>query len=67
MADSLKLKYLMVGIKESLKVHVALHDPKTTDIFLSFARKVEDTLSVTHTNNEMNQHDVNINTVAFQK
>jgi hypothetical protein len=67
MSDSLKLKYLMAGIKESLKIHVALHEPKTTDTFLSFARKVEDTLSLTHTNNKMNQHDVNINAVAFQK
>ena len=67
MPDSLKLKYLMAGIKESLKIHVALHDPKTTDAFLLFARKVEDTLSLTYTNNEMNQHDVNINAIAFQK
>jgi hypothetical protein len=43
MSDSLKLKYLMACIKESLKIHVALHDPKTTDAFLLFARKVEDT------------------------
>ncbi|CAF4318763.1 unnamed protein product, partial [Rotaria sordida] len=35
MPDSLKLKYLMAGIKESLKIHVALQDPKTTDAFLS--------------------------------
>ncbi|CAF4711812.1 unnamed protein product, partial [Rotaria magnacalcarata] len=31
MPDSLKLKYLMAGIKDSLKLQVALQDPKTTD------------------------------------
>ncbi|CAF1059912.1 unnamed protein product [Rotaria sordida] len=33
MPDSLKLKYLMAGIRESLKLHVGLQDPKTTDTF----------------------------------
>ncbi|CAF1299198.1 unnamed protein product [Rotaria sordida] len=67
MPDSLKLKYLMAGIKESLKIHVALQDPKTTDAFLSIARKVEDTLTLTSTNNEVQQNNVNINAATFQK
>jgi hypothetical protein len=66
MPDSLKLKYLMAGIKESLKIHVALQDPKTTDTFLSIARKVEDTLTLTSTNNEMQQNNVNINAATFE-
>ncbi|CAF4239235.1 unnamed protein product, partial [Rotaria sordida] len=67
MPDSLKLKYLMAGVKESLKIHVALQDPKTTDAFLSIARKVEDTLTLTSTNNEVQQNNVNINAATFQK
>ncbi len=57
MADSLKLQYLMAGVKESLKLHIALHDPQTTESFLSFARKVEDTLSLTNNDYEMDQYD----------
>ncbi|CAF0857547.1 unnamed protein product [Rotaria sp. Silwood1] len=67
MPDSLKLKYLMAGIKESLKIHVALQDPKTPDAFLSIARKVEDTLTLTSTNNEVQQNNININAATFQK
>ncbi|CAF4533101.1 unnamed protein product [Rotaria sp. Silwood2] len=67
MPDSLKLKYLMAGIKESLKIHVVLQDPKTTDAFLSIARKVEDTLTLTSTNNDVQQNNVNINAATFQK
>ena len=67
MPDSLKLKYLMAGIKESLKIHIALQDPKTTDVFLSIARKVEDTLTFTSTNNEVQQDNVNLNATAFPK
>ncbi|CAF3979346.1 unnamed protein product [Adineta steineri] len=53
MPDSLKLKYLMAGIKESLKTHVALQDPKTTEAFLSSARKIEDIFALNDTNNEL--------------
>ncbi|CAF0943654.1 unnamed protein product [Rotaria sordida] len=67
MLDSLKLKYLMAGIRESLKLHVALQDPKTTDAFLSLARKIEDTLSFTTTDNEMQQKEININATTTQK
>ncbi|CAF4907625.1 unnamed protein product, partial [Rotaria magnacalcarata] len=60
MPDSLKLKYLMAGIKESLKTHVALQDPKTTEAFLLSARKIEDVLSLTTTNNELPDNDITI-------
>jgi hypothetical protein len=67
MPDSLKLKYLMVGIKESLKTHVALQDPKTTEAFLLSARKIEDVLSLTKTNNELPENDVTIiNATGYQ-
>ncbi|CAF1424671.1 unnamed protein product, partial [Rotaria sordida] len=61
-SDSLKLKYLMAGIRESLKLHVALQHPKTTDAFLSLATKIDDTLLFTTTDNE-----ININTITTQK
>lgn len=48
MTDAMKLRYLMAGVKDSLKLHIALHDPQTTTAFLSYARKVEDTLSLTN-------------------
>ncbi|CAF1223354.1 unnamed protein product [Rotaria sordida] len=67
MPDLLKLKYLMTGIRESLKLHIALQDPKTTDAFLLLARKIEDTLSFTATNNEMQQNEININATTAQK
>ncbi|CAF4815646.1 unnamed protein product, partial [Rotaria sp. Silwood2] len=60
MPDSLKLKYLMVGIKDSLKTYVALQDPKTTEAFLLSARKIEDVLSFTKTNNELPDNDITI-------
>ncbi|CAF4470247.1 unnamed protein product, partial [Adineta steineri] len=43
----------MAGIKESLKTHVALQDPKTTEAFLSSARKIEDIFALNDTNNEL--------------
>ncbi|CAF1405860.1 unnamed protein product [Rotaria sp. Silwood1] len=67
MPDSLKLKYLMAGIRESLKLHVALQDPKTTDSFLLLARKIEDTLSFTSTNNDVHQDEITINVTTAQK
>ncbi|CAF1406470.1 unnamed protein product [Rotaria sp. Silwood1] len=67
MPDSLKLKYLMAGIRESLKLHVALQDPKTTDSFLLLARKIEDTLSFTSTNNAVHQDEITINVTTAQK
>ncbi|CAF1982512.1 unnamed protein product [Rotaria magnacalcarata] len=67
MPDSLKLKYLMTGIKDSLKLHVALQDPKTTDVFLLIARKVEDTLSLTSSNNDIHSDHVTINAVTHSK
>ena len=67
MPDPLKLKYLMAGIKESLKIHVALQDPKSREAFLSIARKVEDTLTLTNTNNEVQPNNVNVNAATFQQ
>jgi hypothetical protein len=66
MPDSLKLKYLMVGIKESLKTHVALQDPKTTEAFLSSARKIEDVFALTNTNNELIPDVITLNATASQ-
>jgi hypothetical protein len=55
MSDSMKLQYLMAGVKESLRTHIALHDPQTIESFLSYARKVEDVLSFTSNAHETNQ------------
>jgi hypothetical protein len=67
MPDSLKLKYLMAGVKESLKTYVALQDPKTSEAFLLSARKIEDVLSLTKTNNELPDNDVTIiNATGYQ-
>ena len=53
MADSMKLQYLLAGVKDSLKLHIALHDPQTTESFLAYARKVEDALSLVGSNYEV--------------
>ena len=60
MPDSLRLKYLMAGIKESLKTHVALQDSQTTEAFLSSAKKIEDVLSLTNTTNELLDKDITV-------
>ncbi|CAF4958233.1 unnamed protein product, partial [Rotaria socialis] len=64
---SLKLKYLMTGIKDSLKLHVALQDPKTTDVFLLIARKVEDILSFTSSTPDIHPDHLTINAVEHSK
>jgi hypothetical protein len=56
----------MVGIKESLKTHVALQDPKTTEAFLSSARKIEDVFALTNTNNELIPDIITLNATASQ-
>ena len=67
MPDSLKVKYLMAGMKESLKMHVALQNPTTTETFLLVARKIEDVLSFTKLNNEIPEHEYTvINTTEYQ-
>ena len=66
MPDSLRLKYLMAGIKESLKTQVALQDPKTTESFLSSARKIEDIFALTITDNEVVSNDTTINVTTYQ-
>jgi hypothetical protein len=67
MSDSMKLKYLTDGVNESLKIHISLHDPKTAEAFLSFARKVEDTLSLSNTNHDTNQRNSNATLVSIPK
>ena len=57
MTDSMKLQYLMAGVKQSLKLHIALYDPQSSEAFLSYARKVEDTLSLTSTDYDLNRSD----------
>ncbi|CAF4266608.1 unnamed protein product [Rotaria sp. Silwood2] len=67
MPDSLKLQYLIAGVKESSKLHIALHDPQTSESFLLYARKVEDTLSFTNSTYEPNQNDDYSNVAAMQQ
>ena len=57
MTNSMKLQYLMTGVKQSLKLHIALYDPQSPEAFLSYARKIEDTLSLTSTGYELYQYD----------
>jgi hypothetical protein len=66
MSDAMKLKYLMTGVKDSLKLHISLHDPKTPDAFLSFARKVEDALSLNNIQYGPSQRTSNTNAVVQQ-
>ncbi|CAF1597898.1 unnamed protein product [Adineta ricciae] len=66
MPDSLKLQYLMAGIKESLKTHVALQDPKSTEAFLSSARKVEDIFALKQTDQETVANDTYLNATSYQ-
>lgn len=56
MTNSMKLQYLMAGVKQSLKLHIALHDPQSPEAFLSYARKLEDTLSLTNTDYDLSQY-----------
>lgn len=66
MPDSLKLKYLMGGIKDSLKTHVALQDPKTTEAFLSSARKIEDIIACANQKIEPIPEVITLNATAYQ-
>ena len=67
MPDLLKLQYLIEGMKDSLKLHIALHDPQTSASFLSYARKLEDTLSFTDLNQEVKIFDDHHNIVAIHQ
>ncbi|CAF2835924.1 unnamed protein product [Rotaria sp. Silwood2] len=67
MPDSMKVQYLMAGVKESLKLHITLYDPQTTESFLSYARKAEDTLSFTDVNYEINQYNEYQGVAAIQQ
>ncbi|CAF4335838.1 unnamed protein product [Rotaria sordida] len=62
MTDSMKLQYLMAGVKQSLKLHIALYDPQSPEAFLSYGRKLEDTLSLTNTDDDLNQYNNHHNT-----
>ena len=57
MNNSMKLQYLMAGVKHSLKLHIALYDPQSPGEFLSYARKIEDTLSLTSRDYDLHQYD----------
>jgi hypothetical protein len=59
MSDAMKLQYLMAGVKESLKLHIALRDPQSTELFLSYARKVEDTLALINVSNDYPDQGLN--------
>jgi transcriptional regulator of heat shock response len=67
MSDAMKLKYLMAGVNESLKLHISLHDPKTPETFLSFARKVEDALSLSNIRYGPSQRTSNTNNTVLQQ
>ncbi|KAF9756150.1 hypothetical protein NGRA_3316 [Nosema granulosis] len=67
MTDSMKLQYLLAGVKDSLKLHIALHDPQTTESFLAYARKVEDTLSLTCLNYDVHETDIHQGVLPIQQ
>ncbi|CAF5217502.1 unnamed protein product [Rotaria magnacalcarata] len=67
MPDSLKLQYLIAGVKESLKLHIALHDPQTSASFLMYARKLEDTFLFTNNHYEINQTNDYHNVATIQQ
>ena len=56
----------MGGIKDSLKTHVALQDPKTTEAFLSSARKFEDIIACTNQKIESIPEVITLNATAYQ-
>lgn len=57
MSDTMKLQYLMTGVRDSLKIHIVLHDPQSTEAFLTFAKKIEDALSLTKLNHNSHQRE----------
>ncbi|CAF4145928.1 unnamed protein product [Rotaria sp. Silwood2] len=67
MPDSLKLQYLIAGVKESLKLHIALHDPQTSESFFTYARKLEATLSFTNSIYDNNQTKDHHDAAAMQQ
>ncbi|CAF1474869.1 unnamed protein product [Rotaria sordida] len=58
--------YLIAGVKDPLKLHIALHDPQTTESFLTYARKLEATLSFTNSIHEHNQTNDPHDTAALR-
>ncbi|CAF3016309.1 unnamed protein product [Rotaria sp. Silwood2] len=67
MSDSMKLQYLTAGVKESLKFHIALKEPQTTEAFLLYARKLEDTLSFAGNDDETNEYDESQGVATMQQ
>lgn len=65
MSDTMTLQYLTAGMKDSMKLHMGLHDPQTTDAFLKFARKIEDTLSLTNLNYLSHQEETQAGSSNF--
>ncbi|CAF1219672.1 unnamed protein product [Rotaria sp. Silwood1] len=55
-------QYMIKLLNYSLKLHIALYDPQSPETFLSYARKVEDTLSLANTDYDLNQYDNHQNT-----
>ena len=64
---SMILQYLMAGVKQSLKLHIALYDPQSSEASLFYATKTEDTLALLSTNNETQQDSINVNTAISRK
>ncbi|CAF4832495.1 unnamed protein product, partial [Rotaria sp. Silwood2] len=67
MLDSLKLQYLIAGVKESLKLHIALHDPQISESFFTYARKLEATLSFINSIYDNNQTKDHHDAAAMQQ
>ncbi|CAF4633411.1 unnamed protein product [Rotaria sp. Silwood2] len=67
MPDSLKLQYLIAGVKESLKLHISLHDPQTSESFFTYARKLEATLSFINSIYDNNQTKDHHDAAAMQQ
>lgn len=57
MPDSMILQYLTSGVKQSLKLHVSLHDPQSPEAFLEYAMKVEDSLASFKPDHNSNQYE----------
>ncbi|CAF1130232.1 unnamed protein product [Didymodactylos carnosus] len=67
MSGAMKLKYLIAGVNEPLKLYITLHNPKTPETFLSFARKVEDALSLSNIRYGPSQRTSNTNNTVTQQ
>ena len=50
MSNAMKLQYLMTDVRDSFKIQIALPDPKSSEVFLTYARKVQDTIKLAKIN-----------------